>query len=41
MTIGLIIAAGLFVACALVARENALWIPALLLVAAAAANILL
>ena len=40
MTLGLILAAALFIACALVADKNVLFIPAILLLAAAAANAL-
>lgn len=38
MTVGLLIAAALFTACAIAAEKNALYIPVILLVAAAAAN---
>ena len=38
MTLGLIIGACLFIVCALSADKSVLWVPAILLLAAAAAN---
>lgn len=38
MTAGLLLAAFLFVLCAVVSEKNVLWIPVILLVAVAAAN---
>jgi hypothetical protein len=40
MTIGLLLGAGLFLACAVLGEKHALYIPAVVLLTAAAANVI-